>query len=167
MPLQGNSAHLATGVGKNTPTPQPETAWLACLLCPALAWSGLGLPCLPCLGLVQQQQQRRRSRRRPPKAAGCCCWQGRQDRPRPDQAKAGHNRQASQAKAGGVYYCNLGLPGGRGGFIIATPGMRALPVAIINTPGPPQGPQGRNNKTPPLPPYFPIIPTPLLIQPSG
>ena len=31
-------------------------AWLACLLCPALAWSGLGLPCLPCLGLVQQQQ---------------------------------------------------------------------------------------------------------------
>ena len=75
-------------------------AWLACLLCLALAWSGLGLSCLPCLGLVQQQQQRRRSRRRPPKAAGCCCWQGRQDRPRPDQAKAGHNRQASQAKAG-------------------------------------------------------------------
>ena len=28
-------------------------AWLACLLCPALAWSGLGLSCLPC-----QQQQR-------------------------------------------------------------------------------------------------------------
>ena len=44
---------------------QPETAWLACLLCPALAWSGLGLSCLPCLpcqaclpclGLFQQQQ---------------------------------------------------------------------------------------------------------------
>ena len=73
-------------------------AWLACLLCPVLAWSGLRLSCLPC----QQQQQRRRSRRRPPKAAGCCCWtrprQGRQGRPRPDQAKAGHNRQASQAK---------------------------------------------------------------------
>ena len=49
-------------------------AWLACLLCLALAWSGLGLSWLPCLGLVQQQQQRRRSRRRPPKAAGCCCW---------------------------------------------------------------------------------------------
>ena len=49
-------------------------AWLACLLCPALAWSGLGLPCLPCLGLVQQQQPaafggRRRLRRR-----CCCCW---------------------------------------------------------------------------------------------
>ena len=27
----------------------PALAWLACLLCPALAWSGLGLPCLPCL----------------------------------------------------------------------------------------------------------------------
>ena len=78
----------------------PALAWLACLLCLALAWSGLGLSCLPCLGLVQQQQPaafggRRRLRRR-----CCCCWQGRQDRPRPDQAKAGHNRQASQAKAG-------------------------------------------------------------------
>ena len=76
---------------------------VAALLCLALAWSGLGLSCLPCLGLVQQQQQRRRSRRRPPKAAGCCCWtrprQGRQDRPRPDQAKARHNKQASQGKA--------------------------------------------------------------------
>ena len=75
-------------------------ACLSCLLCLALAWSGLCLSCLPC----QQQQQRRRSRRRPPKVAGCCCWtrprQGRQDRPRPDQAKARHNRQASQAKAG-------------------------------------------------------------------
>ena len=30
----------------------PALAWLACLLCPALAWSGLGLSCLPC----QQQQ---------------------------------------------------------------------------------------------------------------
>ena len=57
-------------------------AWLACLLCPALAWSGLGLSCLPC-----QQQQ--------PAAS-------------PAAAKAGHNRQASQAKAGGIYYCNLG-----------------------------------------------------------
>ena len=85
------------------PQNSPALAWLACLLCPALAWSGLGLSCLPCLGLVQQQQQRRRSRRRPPKAAGCCCWtrprQGRHDRPRPDQAKARHDRQASQAKA--------------------------------------------------------------------
>ena len=26
-------------------------AWLACLLCLALAWSGLGLSCPPCLGL--------------------------------------------------------------------------------------------------------------------
>ena len=26
-------------------------AWLECLLCLALAWSGLGLSCLPCLGL--------------------------------------------------------------------------------------------------------------------
>ena len=76
-------------------------AWLACLLCPALAWSGLGLSrlsCRPCLGLVQQQQQQRHSRRLPPKAAGCCCWnmprQGRQDRPRADQAKARHNKQA-------------------------------------------------------------------------
>ena len=78
----------------------PALAWLACLLCPALAWSGLGLSCLPC----QQQQPaafggRRRLRRR-----CCCCWtrprQGRQDRPRPDQGKARHNRQASQAKAG-------------------------------------------------------------------
>ena len=43
----------------------PALAWLACLLCPALAWSGLGLSCLPCLpcqaclpclGLFQQQQ---------------------------------------------------------------------------------------------------------------
>ena len=37
-----------------------------------------------------------------PKAAGCCCWtrprQGRRERPRPDQAKARHNKQASQAK---------------------------------------------------------------------
>ena len=49
----------------------------------------------------QQQEQRQRSRRRPPKAAGCCCRsRPRQGRPRPDQAKAGHNRQASQAKAG-------------------------------------------------------------------
>ena len=79
-------------------------SWLACLLCLALAWSGVGLSCLPCLGLVQQQQPaafggRRRLRRR-----CCCCWtrprQGRQDRPRPDQAKARHNKQASQAKAG-------------------------------------------------------------------
>ena len=75
---------------------QPALAWLACLLCLALAWSGLGLSCLPC----QQQQPaafggRRRLRRR-----CCCCWQGRQDRPRPDQAKARHNKQASQAKAG-------------------------------------------------------------------
>ena len=74
-------------------------AWLACLLCLALAWSGLSLPC-------QQQQPaafggRRRLRRR-----CCCCWtrprqgrRGRQDRPRPDQAKARHNKQASQAKA--------------------------------------------------------------------
>ena len=64
----------------------PALAWLACLLFLALAWSGLGLSCLPCLGLVQQQQQRRRSRRRPPKAAGCCRWtrprQGRHDRTR-------------------------------------------------------------------------------------
>ena len=76
------------------PRAQPALAWLACLLCLALAWSGLGLSCLPC-----QQQQRRRSRRRPPKAAGCCCWQGIQDRPMPDQVKAMHDNQASQAKA--------------------------------------------------------------------
>ena len=38
--------------------PQPNLyvlSWLACLLCLALAWFGLGLSCLPCLGLVQQQ----------------------------------------------------------------------------------------------------------------
>ena len=56
---------------------QLETAWLACLLCPALAWSGLGLSCLPVLP--------------------CLAKTGRQDRPMPDQAKAGHNRQVSQA----------------------------------------------------------------------
>ena len=79
-------------------------AWLACLLCLTLAWSGLSPSCLPCLGLVQQQQPaafggQRRLRHR----CCCCCWtrsrQGRQDRPRPDQAKARHNKQASQAKA--------------------------------------------------------------------
>ena len=44
----------------------------------------------------RQIQQRRRSRRSPLKAAGRCCWtrtrqggQGRQDRPGPDQGKAG------------------------------------------------------------------------------
>ena len=84
--------------------PPCSPPWLACLLRRALAWSGLGLSCLPCLGLVQQQQQRRRSRRQPPKAAGCCCWtrprQGRQDGPRPDQAKAKHNKQDRGVLAG-------------------------------------------------------------------
>ena len=67
------------------------------------AWSSNNMPTY----LLQQQQPaafggRRRLRRR-----CCCCWtrprqgrQGRQDRPRPDQAKARHNKQASQAKAG-------------------------------------------------------------------
>ena len=62
-------------------------AWLACLLRPALAWSGLGrsrLPCLSCLGLVQQQQQR--LHRRPPLVLL-------------DQAKARQARKARQAQA--------------------------------------------------------------------
>ena len=128
--------------------PGPALAWLACLLCPALAWSGLGLPCLPCLpclGLVQQQQPaafggRRRLRRR-----CCCCWtrprqggQGRQDRPGPDQAKAGHNRQASQAKAGGFIIATLAFQGVEGGFIIPTGAQGAQSVwnskFFINTP---------------------------------
>ena len=92
LPLQGNEHPQQQGLKKHT----PGLVWLACLLCLALAWSGLGLSCLPC-----QQQQ--------PAAFGgwwrlrcrcCCCWQGRQDRPRQDQAKARHNKQASQAKAG-------------------------------------------------------------------
>ena len=91
---------IPAGRPASQPAKMAALAWLACLLCLALAWSGLGLSCLPCHGLVQQQQQRRRNHRRPPKAAGCCCWtrprQGRQDRPRPDQAKARHNKQASQ-----------------------------------------------------------------------
>ena len=37
---------------KNKAATQPALAWPACLLCLALAWSGLGLSCLPC----QQQQ---------------------------------------------------------------------------------------------------------------
>ena len=54
----------------------------ACLLCLALAWSGLGLSCLSCLSCWTRPRQGR---------------QDRQDRPRPDQAKARHNKQASQA----------------------------------------------------------------------
>ena len=74
-----------------------------------------GLPVVPSLGLVWPGPAlpwpgpATTAAARPPKAAGCCCWQGRQDRPRPDQAKAGHNRQASQAKAG-VYKPNSGEP---------------------------------------------------------
>ena len=117
VPHGGMATHLVTkrcdfgalGVQGPASTPLGPGPWrlpagsrlLACLLCLALAWSGLGLSCLPC----QQQQPaafggRRRLRRR-----CCCCWtrprQDRRDRPRPDQAKAGHNRQASQAKAAG------------------------------------------------------------------
>ena len=65
-------------------------------------------PSFPTIIIIKKQQiqqQRRWSRRRPPKAAGCCCWtrprqggQGRRDRARPEQAKARHNKQASQAK---------------------------------------------------------------------
>ena len=82
----------------------PALAWLACLLCLALPWSGLGLSCLHCLGLVHQQQPAAFGGRRRLRRHCCCCWtrprQGRQDRPRPDQAKARHNKQASQAKSG-------------------------------------------------------------------
>ena len=95
-PSGGRSLHQDPPGGRKTWL--PALAWLDCLLCLALAWSDLGLSCLPCLGLVQQQQQRRRSCRWLPKAAGCSCWtrprQGRQDRPRPDQAKARHDKQA-------------------------------------------------------------------------
>ena len=72
-----------------------------CLLLCALPWLGWLARCaLPCQLLFRNNNTaafggRRRLRRR-----CCCCWEGRQDRPRPDQAKAGHNRQASQAKAG-------------------------------------------------------------------
>ena len=97
-------APVATGVGEK----KSGLAWLACVLCLALAWSGLSLSCLPCLGLVQQKQQRRRrSCRRPPKAAGCCCWtrprQSRQDGPRPDKAKARHHKHASQECASAAW----------------------------------------------------------------
>ena len=47
-------------MGPKGPMGKPQNialAWLACLLCLALAWSGLGLSCLPCLGLVQQASQ--------------------------------------------------------------------------------------------------------------
>ena len=54
-----------SGLGRCRVAARPVTlvlSWqsgqLACLLCPALAWSGLGLSCLPC----HQQQQRRRNR---------------------------------------------------------------------------------------------------------
>ena len=87
--------------------------WLTCLLCLALAWSGLGLSCMHCLGLVQQQQPAAFGGRRPRRHC-CCCWtrprQGRQDRPRPDQAKARHNKQASQAKSSISGFCIGGLP---------------------------------------------------------
>merc|ERR1712147_374399 len=78
----------------------------------------MGLPC-------QQQQQRRRSRRRPPKAAGCCCWQGRQDRPRPDQAKARHNEQAKSRLPAG----SLQGPGPKG--VLAWPGTPRDPKSHL------------------------------------
>ena len=90
-PSWGAGAPPLSGAGIPSLWRAPALAWLACLLCLALAWSGPGLSCLLC----QQQQQRRRSRRRPPKAAGCCCWtrprqgrRGRQDRPRLAYARA-------------------------------------------------------------------------------
>ena len=84
---------------------KPALAWLAGLLYAALALSDLGLPCLPCLGLLQQQQQPAAFSGRRPASPPLLLLllnkaKARQGRHRPDQAKAGHNRQASQAKAG-------------------------------------------------------------------
>ena len=49
------------------------------------------------LFLVQQQQPAAFGGRRRLRCRCCCCWtrprHGRQDRPRPDQAKASHNKQ--------------------------------------------------------------------------
>ena len=83
----------------------PASAWLACLLCLALAWSGLGLPCLPCLGLVQQQQPTAPAQP-PPAAEGgrlllldqAKARQARQAQARPSQGKAQQASQPSQSR---------------------------------------------------------------------
>ena len=84
---------------RNTGT-SPWLGWLACC---ALPWLGLAWACLACLAYLALDHCSNNTR--PPSAAGCCCCsssrqgrQGRQDRPRPEQAKARHNKQASQAK---------------------------------------------------------------------
>ena len=104
--------HHAVGVelarppdGRRTPAMLglPALAWLACLLCLALAWSGLGLsclPCLPCLELLQQQPAAKGGRlllleRSKARQAG----QARQAQARPSQGKA---QQASQPSQGDV-----------------------------------------------------------------
>ena len=130
----------------------PALPWLACLLCLALAWFGLGLSCLPCLGLVQQQQQRRRSRRRPPPAAEggrlllldkAKARQARQAQARPSQGKAQQASQPSQSRTlgpkgplwslfGDGFFENWSETGRRGsvwrdiGTILILPGLGSL-----------------------------------------
>ena len=78
--------------------------WLGWLACCALPWLGLAWACLACLALAWSSNNNSSGaaaaggRRRPVVVAGP--RQGRRDRPMPDQAKARHNKQASQAKAG-------------------------------------------------------------------
>ena len=78
----------------------PKTLlWLGWLACCALPWLGLAWACPSCPGLVQQQTPATFGGQRWLHRCCWCCWtrlsQGRQDRPRPDQAKARHNKQAS------------------------------------------------------------------------
>ena len=110
-----------------------------------------------------QQQQRRRSRRRLPKAAGCCCWtrprqggQGRRDRARPEQAKARHNKQASQAKHCFCDHFQALWAGWLVGILDFFPKCAKKGPGALGGPGGPWG--GLGGPGGPIPPHFPPFP---------